>query len=242
MVVWARYVNGQSVANNPRNQFVALTEGEIHAKAEATRMDNETIEQAIMRVKMDEHRRKDEFLILKVEEAEREVRLLVTCRAGGCLTVLTPIKRQARARKAREQAQFNAQLTEAKDIAQRQSQRQSLMPSEPSLYTNSEGDLEEKARHEQEEERRRLAREEAKFKEHMERRKLAMVDAILAEEGGTPLLDNCRHSYSFFFLRHCFSFPLAVHEIFSCFGCSSQPLQRPRSRTLRGTLRCATCW
>lgn len=58
------------------------------------------------------------------------------------------------------------------------------------MYTNSAIDLEEKAKREAEEERRRLAREEAKFKEHMEKRKLAMVDAILAEEGGTPLLDS----------------------------------------------------
>lgn len=150
-------------------KYVPLSEEELHAQAEASKMDNESIEQAIMRVKMEEQKRKDEYLILKVEEAER----------------------QARARKAAEQAKFEAQLNEAKDQAKRQSQRQSLMPSEPSLYTNSEVDLEEKARREAEEERRRIAREEAKFKEHMEKRKLAMVDAILAEEGGTPLLDNC---------------------------------------------------
>ena len=84
------------------------------------------------------------------------------------------------------------------------------MPSEPSLYTNSQIDLEEKARRETEEERRRIAREEAKFKEHMEKRKLAMVDAILAEEGGTPLLDSGTHS------RYIYSLPLSSPSSSCC--------------------------
>ena len=80
-------------------------------------------------------------------------------------------------------------ITEARN-SHRSTARDSILPPEPQLYTNSARDLEEKARREAEEEKRRQAREEAKFKEHMERRKLAMVDSILAEAGGTPLLDT----------------------------------------------------
>ena len=74
-------------------QYQPLSEEEILAKAESTRMEGETIEAAVMRIKFDEQKRRDEELIAKTEEAERE----------------------ARARKAREQARFEAQINEAKD-------------------------------------------------------------------------------------------------------------------------------
>lgn len=39
-------------------------------------MADETIDQAIVRIKFDEQKRRDEELILKAEQAEREVRFM----------------------------------------------------------------------------------------------------------------------------------------------------------------------
>ena len=46
-------------------QYQPLGEEEILAKAESTRMEGETIEAAVMRIKFDEQKRRDEELIAK---------------------------------------------------------------------------------------------------------------------------------------------------------------------------------